>query len=115
MTNGEESPGPFRRSSPGTGGVSGLELRIEHVAQEVPDHVDAQMIISESALSFIGVGIPPPTPSWGGMLADGQNYLTAAWWVSTMPGLALMVTVHLRHRERRDDGHRREHVRKDVL
>lgn len=53
----------------------------------------AQMIIVESALSFVGLGVPPPTPSWGSMLADGQNYLTSAWWVSTAPGVALMVTI----------------------
>jgi peptide/nickel transport system permease protein len=53
----------------------------------------AQMIIMESSLSFVGVGVPPPTPTWGSMLADGQNYLTNAWWVATMPGIALMVTV----------------------
>ncbi len=53
----------------------------------------AQMIIMESSLSFVGVGVPPPTPTWGSMLAVGQNYLTNAWWVATMPGIALMVTV----------------------
>lgn len=53
----------------------------------------AQMIIVESALSFVGLGVPPPTPSWGSMLADGQNYLTTAWWVTTAPGMALMLTI----------------------
>jgi peptide/nickel transport system permease protein len=53
----------------------------------------AQMIIVESALSFLGLGVPPPTPSWGNMLSDGQNYLTSGWWVSTSAGVALMLTV----------------------
>jgi peptide/nickel transport system permease protein len=51
------------------------------------------MIILESALSFLGLGVPPPTPTWGGMIADGRGYLSTAWHVTTMPGLVLMVTV----------------------
>lgn len=53
----------------------------------------ARTIIAESSLSFLGLGIPPPTPSWGSMLADGRPYLAVAWWASTLPGLALMATV----------------------
>jgi peptide/nickel transport system permease protein len=53
----------------------------------------AQMIIAESALSFLGLGVQPGIPSWGSMLADGRNYLTVAWWVATLPGLAIVVTV----------------------
>lgn len=51
------------------------------------------MIILESALSFLGLGVPPPTPTWGGMIADGRSYLSTAWHVTTMPGLVLMSTV----------------------
>jgi peptide/nickel transport system permease protein len=51
------------------------------------------MIILESALSFLGLGVQPPTPTWGGMIADGRGYLATAWHVTTFPGLALMVTV----------------------
>ncbi len=51
------------------------------------------LIIVESSLSFLGAGIPPPTPSWGGMIAEGRDYLTRAWWVSLFPGLAIMLTV----------------------
>lgn len=47
------------------------------------------VILFESVLSFLGVGVPPPTPSWGGMVADGRNYLTSAWWVSLFPGLVI--------------------------
>jgi peptide/nickel transport system permease protein len=53
----------------------------------------ARMILIESGLSFLGLGIQPPTPSWGGMLADGRVYLFTSWWLATFPGLALMLTV----------------------
>jgi peptide/nickel transport system permease protein len=52
----------------------------------------ARMIIAESSLSFLGVGIPPPTPSWGSMVADGRDFLSSAWWISTLPGLAIALT-----------------------
>jgi peptide/nickel transport system permease protein len=52
----------------------------------------ARTIILESTLSFLGLGIQPPTPSWGGMLSDGREYLLSAWWIATFPGLALMLT-----------------------
>jgi len=47
----------------------------------------------ESALSFLGMGVPAPTPSWGRMLSDGREYLSTAWWIATFPGLAIFVTV----------------------
>jgi len=50
-------------------------------------------ILAEAALSFLGMGIQPPTPTWGGMISDGRAYLAVAWWVSTMPGLALTLGV----------------------
>jgi peptide/nickel transport system permease protein len=53
----------------------------------------ARVIIVESALSFLGLGVPPPTPTWGGMLADGRVYMSTAWWLATFPGLAILVTV----------------------
>lgn len=53
----------------------------------------AQVIIVESALSFLGVGVQPPTPSWGGMLSEGQQYLSSAPWIATTGGVALMLTV----------------------
>jgi peptide/nickel transport system permease protein len=52
----------------------------------------ARTIILESTLSFLGLGIQPPTPSWGGMLSDGREYLLSAWWIATFPGVALMLT-----------------------
>ena len=51
------------------------------------------MIIYESALSFLGLGVQPPTPTWGWMLSDGRNYVATAWWLATFPGLAIMLTV----------------------
>lgn len=53
----------------------------------------ARVILMESALSFLGVGVPPPTPTWGRMLAEGRNVLTTAPWIATFPGLAISVTV----------------------
>ena len=53
----------------------------------------ARVIIVESALSFLGLGVPPPTPTWGGMLADGRVYMSTAWWLATFPGLAILLTV----------------------
>lgn len=53
----------------------------------------ANAIIAGAALSFLGLGAEPPTPEWGLMLSDGRNYLRHAWWITTFPGLAIMVTV----------------------
>ncbi|MBI2153772.1 MAG: ABC transporter permease [Candidatus Rokubacteria bacterium] len=53
----------------------------------------ARVIVVESALSFLGLGVQPPTPTWGGMLADGRVYLSTAWWLATFPGLAILITV----------------------
>lgn len=53
----------------------------------------ANNILLESSLTFLGLGIDPIIPSWGGMLADGRSYMQTAWWVSVFPGLAIMATV----------------------
>jgi peptide/nickel transport system permease protein len=50
-------------------------------------------ILAESSLTFLGLGISPLIPTWGAMIADGRNYLTTAWWISTLPGLVLTSTV----------------------
>jgi peptide/nickel transport system permease protein len=52
-----------------------------------------RVILLESSLSFLGLGIQPPTPSWGNMVADGRDYIDTAWWLITFPGLAIMFTV----------------------
>ena len=51
------------------------------------------VILIEAALSFLGFGVQPPTPSWGNIIADGTDALTAAWWATTFPGLAISLTV----------------------
>jgi peptide/nickel transport system permease protein len=53
----------------------------------------AGAIITASALSFLGLGVQPPTPEWGKMLAEGQEFIAYAWWVTFFPGLAIMLTV----------------------
>jgi peptide/nickel transport system permease protein len=52
----------------------------------------ATVILAESALSFLGLGIQPPAFTWGAMVADGRNYLSTAWWLALWPGLAIMLT-----------------------
>ena len=52
-----------------------------------------ETIVLEAGLSFLGLGVQPPTPSWGTMVADGRNNLLGAWWISTFPGLAIVLTV----------------------
>ena len=52
-----------------------------------------QIILAESTLSFLGVGIPPPNPAWGSMVADGRNYIATAWWIAVIPGAGIGLTV----------------------
>lgn len=81
-------------------GCSSLTIMFRHVVPNlVPSllvlatlHV-GYVIVLEAALSFLGVGIPPPTPSWGVMVADGRGLIEQAWWVSILPGVAILVTV----------------------
>ena len=51
------------------------------------------IIMTESVLSFLGAGVPPPTPSWGVMVSAGRDYLATAWWVAFFPGMAILLTV----------------------
>jgi len=53
----------------------------------------ATVILTEASLSFLGLGVPPPTPTWGGMVAEGTRFLQRAPWLSLIPGVAIMVTV----------------------
>jgi peptide/nickel transport system permease protein len=53
----------------------------------------ARVIIAEASLSFLGLGVPPPTASWGAMLDEGRNYITTAWWLALFPGLAILILV----------------------
>jgi peptide/nickel transport system permease protein len=81
-------------------GSSNLRILFRHVLPNVFTPVIiiatfefSRMIISEAALSFLGLGVQPTVPSWGSMLADGRQYLATAWWVATLPGLGITVTV----------------------
>lgn len=51
------------------------------------------VVLLEASLSFLGAGVPPPTPTWGSMVADGRDYLTKAWWLSFFPGVAISLVV----------------------
>ena len=51
------------------------------------------LVVTESVLSFLGVGIPAPAPSWGSMVAEGRNYMSTAWWICLFPGLAILLIV----------------------
>ena len=53
----------------------------------------ASAVLTESALSFLGIGVQPPTPSWGNMLTQGKEVLGVAWWMSVFPGIAILLTV----------------------
>ncbi len=53
----------------------------------------ARIVLLESGLSYLGLGVQPPLPTWGNMLSDGRLYLTTSWWFVTFPGLAIMTVV----------------------
>ena len=81
-------------------GGSNARIIVKHLLPNVRSSVlvvstieVARMMLLESALSFLGLGVRPPTPSWGAMLADGRIYLASAWWLPTFPGLAISITV----------------------
>ncbi len=81
-------------------GVSDYRLIFRHILPNAisPVLVSATLgvagaILTESALSFLGIGVQPPTPSWGNMLIVGKQTLGSAWWLSVFPGLAILITV----------------------
>ena len=81
-------------------GASAGRILLRHVLPNVlaPLIVVATMglayaILTGAALSFLGLGAQPPTPEWGAMVYEGRDYLRAHWWIATMPGLAIMLTV----------------------
>jgi peptide/nickel transport system permease protein len=80
-------------------GGSVLRVVLRHVLPNVLSSIVvvatlelARSIVLEATLSFLGLGIQPPTPSWGGMIQEGRDYLDSAWWISTFPGIVLMAT-----------------------
>jgi peptide/nickel transport system permease protein len=81
-------------------GSSPLRIMLRHIFPNVVNPLIVvvtlsvgMIILAESALSYLGIGIPPPTPSWGSMVADGRNFLDTAWWISLFPGLAIGLVV----------------------
>jgi peptide/nickel transport system permease protein len=81
-------------------GASNWRIMIAHILPNVLNSVVVLLtlqlgfvIILEATLSFLGAGIPPPTPTWGQMVANGRDYLETAWWLSVFPGLAIAVVV----------------------
>ena len=52
-----------------------------------------QVMLLEAFISFLGLGVQPPTASWGNIIAEGKNYLSSSWWVPTLPGIAIVFTV----------------------
>jgi peptide/nickel transport system permease protein len=81
-------------------GASHIRIMLVHILPGVINTIIViatlrvgQLILAESILSFLGVGIPPPTPAWGAMVSDGRGYLNTAWWISFFPGLAIFLVV----------------------
>lgn len=81
-------------------GVSVPRILAVHILPNILDSLlvilsfQAGYIVSLTAsLSFLGAGIPPPTPSWGGMIAEGRDYIVSAWWIATAPGVAIVLVV----------------------
>jgi len=80
-------------------GFSSLRIILRHVFPNLFNTVIvtsslevARMILMESILSFLGLGVQPPTPSWGGMLGEGRTYMLTHWWLATFPGIAIFFT-----------------------
>ncbi len=81
-------------------GASNVHIMLRHIVPNILSPVVVMatlevgtMIMYEAALSFLGLGIQPPTPSWGNMLSEAQNYITQAWWMMLFPGLAVFLVV----------------------
>jgi peptide/nickel transport system permease protein len=83
-----------------TAGISPWRIAFEHVLPNVAPPLIVlgtlqvgTVIIMEASLSFLGVGVPPPAPAWGTMIAEGRSYVLSAWWICIFPGLAILTTV----------------------
>lgn len=83
-----------------TAGASHLRIMLRHILPNIAGALIVlatlqvgTVIVLEASLSFLGVGVPPPTPSWGSMVSDGRNFIASAWWVSLIPGAAVLVVV----------------------
>ena len=81
-------------------GSSQLRIIVRHILPNISSTVlviatmnAGGLVLAESILSFLGVGIPAPTPTWGSLVSDGRGYLEDAWWISTMPGISIFLLV----------------------
>lgn len=89
----------FVRSAVAVGSPPGWVIRKHIIPEVIPAIIVVAtlelglMVLYEASLSFIGLGVQPPAPSWGSMLSDGQQYIGTAWWLATFPGLALFLLV----------------------
>jgi peptide/nickel transport system permease protein len=104
-----------------TAGIPSWRIAFEHVLPNVAPPLIVlgtlqvgTVIIMEASLSFLGVGVPPPAPAWGTMIAEGRSYVLSAWWICIFPGLAILATVLIANllgdglAERLDPGRRPE-------
>jgi peptide/nickel transport system permease protein len=83
-----------------TSGCSKTRIMLQHIFPNVVNTLIVLVtlrlgivIIAESSLSFLGVGVPPPNPAWGLMIAEGRSYISSAWWLCIWPGLAILFVV----------------------
>lgn len=83
-----------------TAGSSNLRIMLVHIFPNIINSLVVLatlqlgiIIIAESSLSFLGVGVPPPEPAWGTMVAEGRRYIGQAWWLITWPGVAILLVV----------------------
>ena len=81
-------------------GASGVRIAFKHILPGIVNTVMVMaslqvgnLVITESVLSFLGVGIPAPDPSWGSMVSQGRNYIATAWWIAFFPGVAIFFLV----------------------
>ena len=81
-------------------GASDTRIMVQHILPHTISIIlvlaslqAGSLILAEGTLSFLGLGVPPPTPSWGSIVADGRSYLATAWWVSLFPGIAIFLVV----------------------
>ena len=81
-------------------GSSGIRICTRHILPGLFNTVMVMaslqvgsLVVTESVLNFLGVGIPAPAPSWGSMVSEGRNYISTAWWISFFPGIAILLIV----------------------